>query len=93
MGRWHDKELNDLGTEGVRELLQYSDRRVLQSAFKTAHVGSIDIGISGKIFLWRAALDPEAADSAPQGVTGTSSGFYCRLFQALSRCTEGRSSI
>ena len=51
MGRWHDKELNDLGTEGVRELLQYSDRRVLQSAFKTAHVGSIDTGVARESFL------------------------------------------
>ena len=62
MGRWHDKELNDLGTEGVRELLQYSDRRVLQSAFKTAHVGSIDTSVSREIFLRQGALDPKSPE-------------------------------
>ena len=31
--------------------LQHGDRRVLQSAFKAAHVGSVDTGIGGESFL------------------------------------------
>ncbi len=58
-GSRHDKELDDRGTEGIRNLFEYGHSRVLQSPFQTAYVSSIDPGVGGESLLGQAPLDPE----------------------------------
>jgi hypothetical protein len=46
-GSRHDKELHDLGAEGISKLLEQRDGRTFQPSLKTAHVASIDLSIGG----------------------------------------------
>jgi hypothetical protein len=47
----HDEELDYRGTEGIRKLLEHTDRRILQPAFEAAYVSSIDTSVGGESLL------------------------------------------
>ena len=57
VGSWHDEEIDDLGIEGIRQLLEDGNGRVFQTTFEAAHIGSIDTGVGGKSLLGEVALD------------------------------------
>ena len=56
----HDEKLDDLGIEGVRQLLEDGNGRVFQPTFEAAYIGSIDTGVGGKSLLGEVALDSKS---------------------------------
>jgi hypothetical protein len=62
VGSRHDEELDDLGIEGIRQLLEYGDGRIFQPTFEAAYIGSIDTGIGGKSLLGEVALDSKSPE-------------------------------
>jgi hypothetical protein len=62
VGSRHDEELDDLGIERIRQLLEDGNRRVFQPTFEAAYIGSIDTGVSGKSLLGEVALDSKSPE-------------------------------